>query len=124
MTPKGTKRIKSQLKTHRVQSITRKKFNNTEAKKIFLYNQGQKFILELGFDPASSFCNDIWELVQYHKWYDFCRIPKKLAFIPILLEFYSNLKYMKSDRVIGRNKKVDTSPNAICKRYGVPMFWT
>ncbi|MBA0601330.1 hypothetical protein Gorai_004510 [Gossypium raimondii] len=36
--------------------------------------------------------------VHFHRWDDFCLLPKQPTIIPLVLEFYSNLKFATHDR--------------------------
>ncbi|MBA0709177.1 hypothetical protein Golax_024231, partial [Gossypium laxum] len=44
------------------------------------------------------------------------------AVVPIVLEFYSNLKISKCDQVYVRNASMDFSPEAICEYYVIPCY--
>lgn len=60
---------------------------------------GRMFIPDCGFDLASLFTNEIWDDVCFHKWDDFCIFPKQPVVVPVVLEFYSNLKFPKHNQV-------------------------
>ncbi|KAK5818897.1 hypothetical protein PVK06_023847 [Gossypium arboreum] len=95
-------------------------FQNNEVKKCYLSIQGLMIILERRLDPSTSYCNEVWDIVCHHEWFNFCIVLKMIVVIPIVLEFYANLKVYNRDNVLVRNSKFDIYPNAICEHYGVP----
>ncbi|KAA3474255.1 hypothetical protein EPI10_024559 [Gossypium australe] len=40
---------------------------------------GKTFIQERGFNPSSTECDAIWELVGFHHWRAFCSAPNELT---------------------------------------------
>lgn len=62
MPPKTTKRLRSQLEPPSKQEYCSVKLKLKEAKAFFLSIQGCSFILERGFDPSASHCEEVWNL--------------------------------------------------------------
>ncbi|KAH1097552.1 hypothetical protein J1N35_014473 [Gossypium stocksii] len=92
MSPRQTKQTRSQLNPPLPLAVVLKRFTNKEVENYFMSIQGQMFILEHGFNPTTSLCNEIWDLVYYHGWFNFCLVPKPTVVILVVLEFYENLK--------------------------------
>ncbi|MBA0738463.1 hypothetical protein Gogos_011812 [Gossypium gossypioides] len=66
-------------------------FTNKEVDNYFLSIQGKTFILEHGFDPAGSLCNDIWDLVRYYG-------GLKIVISPsVISEYYGVPQYQEDD---------------------------
>lgn len=82
MSPRQTKRTRSQLNPPLPSAVVLERFTNKEVENYFMSIQGQTFILEHGFDPTASLCNEIWDLVYYHRWFNFCIVPKSTVVIP------------------------------------------
>ncbi|MBA0579266.1 hypothetical protein Gorai_021527 [Gossypium raimondii] len=80
------------------------------------------FILERGFDQAPSLGCEVWDLVQFHRWKNFYLLPKVPTVIPVVMEFYSNLKFGERDRVYVKNLEVDIFHTKICEYHGVPFY--
>ncbi|MBA0630651.1 hypothetical protein Godav_002724, partial [Gossypium davidsonii] len=59
--------------------------------------------------------DEILDDVHFHPWDDFCLLPKQPTIIPVVLEFYSHLKFATNDRVYVKHKCIDVSPTTICK---------
>lgn len=77
-----------------------------------------------------ALCNEIWSLVQYHRWECFCTFPKENVVIPLVQEFYVTPREDETQRphcvmwkkVIVRVKEVPFSPKKICKFFDVPYY--
>ncbi|KAH1097492.1 hypothetical protein J1N35_014413 [Gossypium stocksii] len=53
---------------------------------------------------------------------NFVVVPTTLAVIPAALEFYSNLRFSKKNKVYDRHKKINISSKAISDYYGVHHY--
>ncbi|MBA0872932.1 hypothetical protein Goshw_023668 [Gossypium schwendimanii] len=60
--------------------------------------------------------------VHFHRWDDFCLLPKQPTIIPVVLEFYSNLKLATHDRVYVKRKCIDVSLATICEYCGMSSY--
>lgn len=94
-----------------------------DSQKFFFSNiQGRTFILEKGFDPSASDCEEVWDLVRFDQWMNLAMVPITPIIIPVVLDFYSNLKFYKKNKLYVRHKKVNMSPKAISEYYGIPYY--
>ncbi|MBA0697846.1 hypothetical protein Goari_021369, partial [Gossypium aridum] len=57
--------------------------------------------------------------VHFHRWDDFCLLPKQSTIIPVVLEFYSDLKFATHDRVYVKRKYIDVSLATIFEYCGI-----
>lgn len=72
---------------------------------------------------------EIWSMLRYHQWEQFCVTPTRNAIIPVVKEFYASLKdliirgYGKViDDVIVRGEKVPISLTKICEFYNISYY--
>lgn len=68
------------------------RFVNTQIEKYFLNLKGQPLIQEQRFKPSMVFCKEIWPLLRYYQWEQFCVSPTRNAIVLIVHEFYASLK--------------------------------
>ncbi|KAH1122216.1 hypothetical protein J1N35_005376 [Gossypium stocksii] len=122
MPPRTRKRSRSQPKPPPPLEYVSIKFKSKEVEAFFLSIQGHTFILERGFDPSTSYCKKVWDLVCFHRWMNFALVPTTPIVIPVILEFYSNLNFFEKHKVFVRNKKVDISSHVVSDYYGVPYY--
>ncbi|KAK5845893.1 hypothetical protein PVK06_002135 [Gossypium arboreum] len=119
MPPQTGKQSRSQPEPPPSLEYVSVKFKSKEVEAFFLSIQGRTFILERGFDPSTSYHEEVRDLVRYHRWMNFSTTPNVIS---VILEFHSSLKFSKKHKVFVWNKKVDISSHAISDYYGVPHY--
>ncbi|MBA0793071.1 hypothetical protein Gohar_017504 [Gossypium harknessii] len=61
-------------------------------------------------------------IVKSRSWDNICMLPKQPTIVPVILDFYSNLKNFEHNRVYVKYASVDISSLAIFKYYGVLRY--
>ncbi|MBA0733151.1 hypothetical protein Gogos_017190 [Gossypium gossypioides] len=100
-------------------------FSNSNVGKYFVELQVKTFIQERGFDLLVIICTKIWLLVRYHRWERFWMIPKDIAVVPIVQEFYASLRdqeFRSTKGHIWETVHVEVTPRIICDFYNSPCY--